>query len=104
MSQITELQKNLFENALRWFATEFRSRLLSPVEIQFPNFQLPAEIRRIQKLTDDLLREIGSWPGSPLSMAWFEQKLRKDTDSSKLLKRVIYLYRRERAAYVEGLT
>src|SRR5262249_14309036 len=99
------LDKTLLENALRWSQPEFRQKLVGPIESQFPNYPLPQEIQSFLRDTEELLRDIGAWPGNRIPAAQVVERL-SATEAKRLpvFKQIILLYRRWRAAQTEGLT
>src|SRR5437879_2861913 len=99
------LEKTLLENALRWFEPDFRQKLVSPIENQFPNYSLPRTIQAVLRGTERLLQNIQGWPGEPISARSVADKLSAaEPDLDRLFKQIIFTYRRWRAAYSEGLT
>jgi diguanylate cyclase (GGDEF)-like protein len=99
------LNKQLLENALRWFQPEFRQKLVSPIEGQFPNYPLPREIQRVLGGTDEILQEVQGWQGEPIPLEQVRDKLSAgDPNQPPLFKQNIFLYRRFRAASAERLT
>src|SRR2546423_6456671 len=104
MSQpVPLLDKTLLENALRWFQPEFRQKLVGPLEGQFPNFPLPQEIQSLLQDTEEMLRDIGAWPGDRLPVAQVVERL-SATEAKRypLFKQILLRYRRWRAAHTEG--
>ena len=99
------LDKVLLENALQWFQPEFRAKLVSPIESQFPNYRLPRDVQAVLDNTKAILTDIQGWPGSPMSTAGVEERLSKhDPARFPLFKQIILLYRRHRAAHTESKT
>lgn len=100
------LNKTLLENALHWFQPDvLRGRLLNPITSQFPNFALPRELESIIRGTDELLNAVRAWAGEAMTVVEIGQKLSAiDPNHQPLLKQIILLYRRHRAAYTETKT
>src|SRR5690348_12826719 len=98
------LEKTLLENALDWFRSQFRQQLVNPIENQFPNYPLPREIQTILRHTEELIRDVQGWQGSPLSVAQVGDMLSKsDPNRHPFFKQIVCLYRRSRAAETEHL-
>jgi diguanylate cyclase (GGDEF)-like protein len=97
--------KTVLENALRWFQSYFRERLVSPIESQFPNYPLTSEIRAVLDGTSATLTVVGAWSGSSIHAAEVVAKLSTaNRERLPLFKQIMLLYRRERASHAERLT
>jgi len=98
------IDKTLLENALRWSQPELRQKLVGPIESQFPNYALPQEIQAILRDTEQLLADIGGWPGDAMSVGQVAEKLSAtEGKHHPLFRQIILLYRRWRAAHTERL-
>lgn len=99
------LSKTLLENALNWFQPEFCQNVVFPIESNFPNFPLHADIRDILRRTEDILAAIKAWPGEPIPTGEVIDLLsRADPKYLPFFKQTILRYRRFRAAETERLT
>jgi diguanylate cyclase (GGDEF)-like protein len=98
------LNKQLIQNALDWFRPFLRQTLVSPIETHFPNWPLTREIQAILDRTDAIWSPVHDWQGDRIPLNDLLEKLsRADPNLLPLFKRIILLYRRERAAYTKGL-
>jgi hypothetical protein len=98
------LKKAHWQSALNWFAGHFYQTIVAPIESQFPNWPLPREIQEVVLRTE---RIAGSIPGDQydlLSLQNLLGRLGNDENNFRLLKRIMLLYRRHRAAETERLT
>lgn|SRR5262245_3196064 len=99
------LKKSHAENALRWFQPHFRQSLVSPIESQFPNWPLTREIQEVLRRTEAISVVIQGWSGDPILLSDLLKKLSgEDPNLLPLFKRIILLYRRDRAAHTERYT
>jgi diguanylate cyclase (GGDEF)-like protein len=75
------------------------------IESHFPNYPLPREIQATLGRTEDILHLIQGWGGDPIPVAEIADELSKeDLNYPSLLKQILYLYRRWRAADTERYT
>jgi len=94
-------QKAMLENAVSWFRTDFRQKLVSPIEGQFPNYPLPAQIQAIMHGLDEIPQWIQGQEGD-IPVQWVAEELSKGgPDRAQLFKQVVLIYRRWRAAETE---
>lgn len=108
MSQPAVSVTALLHSALTWFQTDFRERIVFPVESQFPNFSLPAEIRDVLSKTEAILNVLKTAPAEGPAEGVTDRVVgiltARQSGLPGLLKQVILLYRRHRAAHTEALT
>jgi diguanylate cyclase (GGDEF)-like protein len=104
MSNAALLDKTLLFKALEWFVPYFRQKLVSPIESLFPDYLLPRSIRDVLDGTTAIGRVLSPWKVDPVSPEQFGKDLAKDQAIQlSLLKQVIILYRRHRAADTEDM-
>lgn len=106
MSQFEpHFDKVILANALQWFLPDFRQKLVTALESQFPNYPLAREVQEVLRGTGELLRQVQGWPGEPMSAAQVGERLTEaDMDHRRLFKQILLSYRRWRAAECERLT
>lgn len=98
------LKKALIQNALNWFQSQFRS-LVGPLESQFPNYALVPEVQAILSRMEEILQVAKAWPNDQIAAEQIESDLNGgDPNGILLLKEIVLLYRRYRAAEAERLT
>jgi len=98
------LKKSLVANCLNWFLGDFRQRLISPLEITFPNFPLPGEVRAVQLRFEQIQQTIGPIEKEVVDLEKLVRvQWRNDPKEGSLFKKALLLYRRFRAAYLGGL-
>ncbi len=99
------LPKPLLQAALHWFQPYFRQTLVSPIESQFPNWPLPREVQAALDRTTAILDISKAWPQDTVPLAALLERLSSaDPQLPPLFKRIMLLYRRQRAAYTESKT
>jgi diguanylate cyclase (GGDEF)-like protein len=99
------LKKPHVQSALDWFQPYFRQSLVTPIESQFPNWPLTSEIQEVLRRTHAISRAIEGWSGDELPLSSFFASLSStEPGLLPLFKRIMLLYRRERAAATERLT
>jgi diguanylate cyclase (GGDEF)-like protein len=106
------LEKQLLENCINWFQSQFRESVVSRIESQFPNCALPHEIQNVLRHTADFLRIIRDHQESIemaslvqiLSSADPGRPLSADPARPLLFKQIVLRYRRWRTAQTEGYT
>lgn len=101
----TPFTKRMFWNALDWFQPHLRQTLVSPIESEFPNWPLTREIQDILYRTEAISRSLHEWQGDSIHLDDLLAKLSGvDPGVLPLFKRIILLYRRDRAAHTERYT
>jgi diguanylate cyclase (GGDEF)-like protein len=101
----TLLKKRLIRNALDWFQPHLRQTLVSPIESQFPNWPLTREIQMVLHCTEAISRAVDERQGDEIPLGDLLAKLSDaGTGLLPLFKRIILLYRRDRAAHTERYT
>jgi diguanylate cyclase (GGDEF)-like protein len=97
------VKKGLLQNCLNWFQADFRQRIVSLVETQFPNYPLPGEVQVVLQRWQQIHEGVEATPSDPVDLALlFENALAGNPENLPLFKQIILRYRRERAARTEG--
>lgn len=98
------LKTFVVQNCLNWFKMELRQKLISPLEIAFPNFPLLGEIQATQRRLEQILQTVGPIQQNTIDLVNLVQReWSADPSIGSLFKTSLLLYRRHRAAYLEGL-
>jgi diguanylate cyclase (GGDEF)-like protein len=101
----TPLTKRMVRNAIDWFRPHLNQTLVSPIESQFPNWPLTREIQEVLDRTQAISRVVEEWPSDQVPLDDLLAKLSSvDPNLLPLFKRIILLYRRDRAAHTERYT
>jgi len=97
--------KQMIQNALNWFEPHLRQTLISPIQIQFPNYRLAREVQAVLDGLASITRLAQEWAGNSIPLKDFLAKMSNvDPKLLPLFKRIILLYRRDRAAHTERYT
>jgi len=97
-----QFTKQMILNALSWFEPHLRQTLVTPIENQFPNYRLTREVRAVLNGLEAITRVVQEWAGDTILLEGLLAKM-SDVNPSllPLFKRIILLYRRDRAAHTE---
>jgi diguanylate cyclase (GGDEF)-like protein len=98
------VKKGLLRNCLNWFQVDFRQRIVSLVETQFPNYALPGEVQSVLECWEQVRRLVEATPSESIDIAALIENLSAARPGNPhLLKQIILRYRRQQAAQTEGL-
>jgi diguanylate cyclase (GGDEF)-like protein len=98
------LKKSLLENCVNWFIPDLRQRLVSPLEMHFPNYPLPRDVEAVQRRSLQIQETLQKTQGNDIDVAELVQKeWSGDPNIGVLFKQILLRFRRHRATYIEGL-
>ncbi len=101
---VVSLKKLIVENATNWFRGQFQQTLVSPLESNFPSWQLTTEIQAILRQTDFIMNTVEMRETSEVSLDQLLDGLGADAKNTPLFKQIMLSYRRDRAAATERMT
>jgi diguanylate cyclase (GGDEF)-like protein len=98
------VKRGLLQNCLGWFQPDFRQSVVSLIESQFPNYPLPSEVQSVLQCWEQIRQLVDKVQSESLDIAhFFGKELANDPKNRPLFKQMVLRYRRQRAAYTEGL-
>lgn len=102
------VKKQLLENCVNWFLSQFQESVVQLIVSQFPGFPLPAMIQAALRGTEAILKSLRETPvpaDGTIDLAnLVGSRWSGDPNQAQLFKQMILRFRRYWAAYTEGLT
>jgi diguanylate cyclase (GGDEF)-like protein len=99
------LKRSTLENCLNWFQSQFRERVVFPIENLFPSYALPQEIQAVLRQTADIQEKVRARQDASVNVANLLQSLTGTNPAGPMLfKQMVLRYRRWRVDQTERLT